>query len=99
LEGQIIWLQEEIGILGNDTGAEDLVPVDEPSTRYPTALRTTICPSQDRPDVRDVGAEVGQSEVERVEAMMDKRLWIWATIILALILIGNLGGVWLALTL
>jgi hypothetical protein len=31
--------------------------------------------------------------------MMDKRSWITALIILAVILIANLGGIWLASTL
>jgi len=31
--------------------------------------------------------------------MMNTKLWIWATVILALILIGNLGGLWLVSTL
>ena len=31
--------------------------------------------------------------------MMNTRLWIWALVILAFILVGNLGGLWLASTL
>ena len=30
--------------------------------------------------------------------MMNTRLWIWALVIVAVIIVGNLGGLWLALT-
>ena len=90
----------EVRHAGRDTGRADTVHIRE---------QTQIERDQPEDGAEDSGSLEDEAgglpgpctehlhEARRI--MMDTRLWIWALVIVALIFMGNLGGLWLVSTL